>query len=116
MLGHMTENPDAMTQMGNMMNSGMASQTRMNPDTMIGNMTGGMMGSGMMNSEIMTQMMQDPETRDKMIQIMSRHVEDMQELLSSKLTDDEFSTQIMKLMQDHMKEIQDLSNHQINYP
>lgn len=114
MIGHMTENPEAMQQITNMMNSGMGSQGMMNSGMMMGNMSGEMIeawmqGQGiMMNQEMMMQMMQNPETREKIIQIMSEHVTEMQELLSSELTGDEFNTKMIELMQDHMKEMQDL--------
>jgi len=108
MLGHMTENQETMDQMMSMMGS----------YTIMNNMTGGMMGSGMqgmMNQDMMMQMMQDPETREKMIQIMSKHVNEMQELLSSELTDDEFDTQMTELMQIHMNEMQDImSGHSMH--
>ena len=58
MLGHMTENPEAMQQMTSMMGS----------DMMMNDMTGGMTGSGMhemMNHDMMMQMMQNPETKEK---------------------------------------------------
>ena len=101
MLGHMTENPETMQQMKNMMGS----------DMMMNNMTGDMMDSGMqgmMNQDMMMQMMQDPETKEKMVQMMSKHIEEMQNLLSSELTDDEFNSQMMELMQTHMKEMQSM--------
>lgn len=108
LLGHMTENPDAMKQMREMMGS----------DMMMNDMPGSMMYSGMqgmMNQDMMMQMMQDPETREKMIQIMSEHVDEMQKLLSSELTVDEFNVQMAELMQDHMEEMQSLmSNTQMH--
>jgi len=104
MLGHMTENQEAMNQMMGMMDS-----------DMMNNMSGGMMGSGMMNQDMMMQMIQDPEIKEKMIQIMSKHVDEMQNLLSSELTDDEFNTQMSQIMQSHMSEMQDLmSNHSMD--
>jgi hypothetical protein len=46
---------------------------------------------------------------------MSKHVGEMQVLLSSELTDDEFNIQMMIIMQSHMKEMQDLMpNHQMH--
>ena len=101
MLGHMTENQETMEQMRSMMGS----------DMMMNNMTGDMMYSGMqgmMNQDMMMQMMQDPETKEKMVQMMSKHIEEMQNLLSSELTDDEFNSQMMELMQTHMKEMQSM--------
>jgi len=101
MLGHMTENPEAMQQMRSMVGS----------DMMGNNMTEWMMDSGMqgmMSQDMMMQMMHNPETREKMIQIMSKHVDEMQKLLSSKLTEDEFNTQMIELMQDHMTEMHGL--------
>ena len=106
MLGHMTENQEAMQQMMSMMGT----------DMMMNDMTGDMMGSGMqgmMNHDMMMQMMQNPETKEKMIQIMSKHVGEMQQLLSSELTEEEFNEQMTKLMQNHMAEMQELmSSHQ----
>ena len=54
-MGHMTESPEAMAQMQQMMG-------------------GGMMEQGMMSSEMMKEMMEDPETRNKMIGLMSTHI------------------------------------------
>lgn len=99
MLGHMTENPEAMTQM---MDSGM----------MMDGMTGSMMDSSMMNKDMIMQMMQDPEAREKMIEIMTKHVGQMQELLSMELTDEEFNSQMVEMMQIHMDEMQQLMPHQ----
>jgi hypothetical protein len=43
---------------------------------------------------------------------MSKHVGEMQNLLSSELTDDEFNTEMSQIMQSHMNEMQDLmSSH-----
>ena len=102
MLGHMTENQEAMQQMMSMMGTDM--------------MMNGMTGSGMqemMNHDMMMQMMQNPETKEKMIQIMSKHVGEMQQLLSSELTEEEFNEEMTKLMQNHMTEMQELmSGHQ----
>ena len=80
-LGHMTESPDAMTQMQQMM--------------------GGMMEQGMMSSETMKEMMEDPEIRHEMIELMSTHTTEMQELLSSELSDEEFDTKMIELMEKH---------------
>ncbi|MDH3781025.1 MAG: hypothetical protein OES15_09260 [Nitrosopumilus sp.] len=104
----MTENQEAMQQMMGMMGT----------DMMMNDMTGGMMGSGMqemMNHDMMMQMLQNPETKEKMIQTMSKHVGEMQQLLSSELTEEEFNVQMTKLMQNHMTEMQELmSSHQIH--
>jgi len=70
-MGHMTESPEAMAQMQQMMG-------------------GGMMEQEMMSSETMKEMLEDPETRNKMIGLMSTHITEMQELLSSELSDEEF--------------------------
>jgi hypothetical protein len=91
MLGHMTENKETMDQMMGMMGYGM---------------------QGIMDQDMMMQMMQDPETKEKMIQIMAKHVSEMQELLTSELTDDEFNTQMTELMQNHMSEMQGLMSSQ----
>ena len=105
MLGHMTENQEAMQQMMGMMGT-----------DMMNDMTGDMVGSGMqgmMNHDMMMQMLQNPETKEKMIQIMSKHVGEMQQLLSSELTEEEFNEEMTKLMQNHMTEMQELmSGHQ----
>jgi hypothetical protein len=53
-------------------------------------------------------MMQDPETREKMIQIMSEHIPEMQELLSSDLSDENFNQRMIEIMQDHQKSMQEL--------
>ncbi len=79
LLGHMTENPEAMAQIQQMM------------------------GNGMMGSEMMQEMMEDPETRIKMINLMNEHVTDMQELLSSKLSDEEFDATMIELMEKHQQ-------------
>lgn len=101
MIGHMTDNAESMQQMMTMMES-----------NMVDDMSGNMMDSGMMNQDMMMQMMQDPETREKMIQIMTKHVSEMQDLLSLELTDDEFNTQMMELMQNHMSEMKGLMSSQ----
>jgi len=105
MIRHMTDNPESMQQIMNMKGSNM----------MINDMSGDMMGSGMqgmMNQDMVMQMMQDPETREKMIQSMSKHVGEMQDLLSSELTNDEFNTKMTELIESHMKEMQTLMFNQ----
>ena len=81
-MGHMTENPEAMAQMQQMMG-------------------GGMMQQEMMSSEAMKEMMEDPETRNKMIELMSPHITEMQELLSSELSDEEFDAKMIEIMEEH---------------
>ena len=88
-MGHMTESPEAMAQMQQMMG-------------------GGMMEQGMMSSEMMKEMMEDPETRNKMIGLMSTHITEMQELLSSELSDDEFDTKMIDLMEKHQQSMSEL--------
>ncbi len=44
--------------------------------------------------------------------LMSKHIGEMQNLLSSELTDDEFSTKMMELMQSHMNEMQNIMPNQ----
>ena len=90
-MGHMTENPEAMAQMQQMMGDGM-------------------MGKGMMGSEIMKEMMEDPDTRNKMIGQMSTHITEMQELLSSELSDEEFDTKMIELMEKHQQSMSMLMN------
>jgi len=100
MIGHMTENPEAMEQMNQMMS---------------GEMSQGMMGSGMMNQEMMMKLMDDPQTREKMIEIMKEHVSEMNDLLSSNLTEQEFNEKMASMMQEHMKDMQDLMPNQMSH-
>lgn len=88
LLGHMTESPEAMAQIQQMMGDGM---------------TGGMMGS-----EMIQEMIGDPETRIKMINLMDEHVTEMQELLSSELSDEEFDTKMIELMEIHQQSMMEL--------
>ena len=88
-MGHMTESPEAMAQMQQMMG-------------------GGMMEQGMMSSEMMKEMMEDPETRNKMIGLMSTHITEMQELLSSELSDEEFDTKMIELIEKHQQSMSEL--------
>lgn len=88
-IGHMTESPEAMAQMQQMMGGGMVEQ-------------------GMMSSETMKEMLEDPETRNKMIGLMSTHITEMQELLSSELSDEEFDTKMIELMEKHQQSISEL--------
>ncbi|MEE8181341.1 MAG: hypothetical protein V3T67_05840, partial [Nitrosopumilaceae archaeon] len=81
-IGHMTESPEAMAQMQQMMGGEMTGQT-------------------MMSSESMREMMEDPETRNKMIELMSPHITEMQELLSSELSGEEFDTKMNEIMEKH---------------
>jgi hypothetical protein len=81
-MGHMTESPEAMAQLQQMMGGGMTGQT-------------------MMSSESMREMMEDPETRNKMIELMSPHITEMQELLSSELSDEEFDAKMIEIMEEH---------------
>ena len=92
-IGHMTESPEAMAQMQQMMG-------------------GGMMEQGMMSSEMMKEMMEDPETRNKMIGLMSTHITEMQELLSSELSDEEFDTKMIELMEKHQQSMSELMHHE----
>ncbi len=85
-MGHMTESPEAMAQMQQMM------------------------GDGMMGSETIKEMMEDPDTRNKMIGLMSTHITEMQELLSSKLSDEEFDTKMIESMEKHQKSMSELMN------
>ena len=93
MLGHMTENPETMDQLRSMMDN--MTYEMMDSGMMMDGMKGGMMDSGMMNKDMM---MQDPETREKMIQIMAKHIDQMQKLLSMELTDEEFNSQMIVMM------------------
>ena len=62
----------------------------------------------MMNQETMMQIMQNPETREKMIQYMDEHVIEMRELLSSKVSDEEFNSKMLEMMHEHMEQMQEL--------
>jgi len=88
-MGHMTESPEAMAQMQQMMG-------------------GGMMEQRMMSSEMMKEMMEDPETRNKMIGLMSTLITEMQELLSSELSDEEFDTKMIELIEKHQQSMSEL--------
>ncbi len=88
-MGHMTESPEAMAQMQQMMG-------------------GGMMEQGMMSSEMMKEMMEDPESRNKMIGLMSTHITEMQELFSSELSDEGFDTKMIELMEKHQQSMSEL--------
>jgi len=88
-IGHMTESPEAMAQLQQMMGGGMVEQA-------------------MMSSEMMKEMLEDPETRNKMIGLMSTHITEMQELLSSELSDDEFDTKMIELMEKHQQSMSEL--------
>lgn len=98
LLGHMTENSEVMKQMKIMIES-------MNKQGM-GNQ--GMMSSETNHQEMMMKLMQDPESREKMIQLMSKHADEMQQLLSSELIDAEFDKTMVELMEKHMEEMQDV--------
>jgi plastocyanin len=87
-MGHMTESPEAMAEMQQMMGGGMT--------------------GGMMSSEMMTEMMEDPEKRMMMIDLMTEHVEDMQELLTSGLSDDEFDAKMIELMEKHQQSMSEM--------
>lgn len=123
MIGHMTENTEAMqiiSQMigkdGTMMHSGSMISPGLMQKNMTGNMmSSGMQGQGMMMNQDMIQIMQDPETREKMIEIMTEYVDQMQELLSSEITDEEFNEQMSELIQQNMQKMQELmSNNNMN--
>ena len=88
-MAHMTESPEAMAQMQQMMGSRMT-------------------GQGMMNSETMREMMEDPENRMMMIELMNECVVEMQELLSSELSDEEFDTKMIELMEKHQLSMSEL--------
>ena len=99
-IGHMSENQEAMNQMmgANMTQNGI----------MMYNMT------GMMHDNMMMQLLQDPETRKEMIELMKEHISEMDELLSSNLTEEEFNMKMAELMQEHMQSMQDLMpSHQM---
>jgi len=89
MIGHMAENPEAMAQMQQLFG-------------------GGMMEQGMMSSEAMKAMMEEPETRMRMIDLMNESVVEMQELLSSELSDEEFDTKMIELMEKHQQFMSEL--------
>jgi len=89
MIGHMTESPEAMTQIQQMMG-------------------GGMMEQEMMSSEAMKEIMEDPEARMRMIDFMNESVVEMKELLSSELSDEEFDTKMIELMEKHQQSTSEL--------
>ncbi len=89
LMGHMTESPEAMAQMQQMMGGGMTEQ-------------------GMMSSETIREMMEDPETRMMMIELMNECVVEMQELLSSELSDEEFDAKMIELMEKHQESMSEL--------
>lgn len=97
MMGHLVEDNDLLEDMGLefMIQSGMD-----------GNMGQNMMG--MMNSEMMNQIMTDPQKREMMMSMMKEHVFDMDKLLSSNLSDQEFSEKMSQLMYEHMFGMQEL--------
>jgi len=74
-IGHMTESPEAMAQMQQMMGGGK---------------------------------MEDPETRNKMIGLMSTFITEMKELLSSELSDEEFDTKMIELIEKHQQSMSEL--------
>jgi non-homologous end joining protein Ku len=77
---------------------------------------GMMMGNNtrMMHDNMMMELMKEPETREKMIELMKEHISEMNELFSSNLSDDEFNMKMVNLMQDHMQSMQDLmTRHQM---
>ena len=74
-MGHMTESPEAMAQMQQMMGGGK---------------------------------MEDPETRNKMIGLMSTFITEMKELLSSELSDEEFDTKMIELIEKHQQSMSEL--------
>jgi lipoate-protein ligase A len=61
-----------------------------------------------MNTEMMNQIMEDPQKREQMMSMMKEHVADMDELLSSNLSDQEFSEKMLQLMNQHMSEMRGL--------
>lgn len=73
----MMDQNDTMSDMSEMMNSGM-----------------------MMDQNMMMQIMKDPQMRNKMIELMKKHVSDMKELLSSNISEDEFNKRMMELLQE----------------
>jgi len=74
-IGHMTESPESMAQMQQMMGGGK---------------------------------MEDPETRNKMIGLMSTFITEMKELLSSELSDEEFDTKMIELIEKHQQSMSEL--------
>ena len=67
-----------------------------------------MTGQGMMSSETMREMMEDPENRMMMIELMNECVVEMQELLSSELSDEVFDTKMIELMEKHQQSMSEL--------
>jgi len=65
-------------------------------------------------------MAEDPQTRDKMIELMIEHTKQFQELRSQKLDETQFNQKMMELIKQHIKKMQDLmkgnSTHQMMHP
>ena len=98
MLGHMTEDPDTMKQLHNMM-SGTENHEMVNH---------GDSGHDMMGQEMIQQMMQDPQTKEMLLQAITNHVTEMQDLVNADLSDEEFSAQMAQMMENHMSEMKEL--------
>ncbi len=68
----------------------------------------------MMNNNMMIQMMDEPETRDKMTELMIEHTDQFQEIRSQELDDEQFNLQVMELLKqriEKMKELMDSPAH-----
>tara|TARA_B110000495_G_C23017963_1_gene603350 strand:- start:1590 stop:2240 length:651 start_codon:yes stop_codon:yes gene_type:complete len=98
LLGHMAENQNMMKQMKKIVDS-TNKQSMTNQNTT---------SSKMLNQEMMIQLMQNPETREKTIQLISNHVDEVQNLLSFELEQSEFDKNMVELMKNHMDEMQHL--------
>ncbi|GKS67278.1 hypothetical protein YTPLAS73_08250 [Nitrosarchaeum sp.] len=120
MIGHMSETPEAFKEMMSMMGSVNMTDhmgSGMNQQ-MIGNISqdGMMMGNmtTMTHGNMVMELMKAPETREKMMELMKKHISEMNELFSSNLSYDEFNMKMADLLQDHMQSMQDLmSNRQM---
>ncbi len=107
MMGHMSENSESFKEMMNMMGYANITDSK-DYGMMMGNMTG-------IHDNMMIELMKDPETREKMMELMKEHISEMNDLFSSNLSYDEFNIKMDDLMQEHMQSMQELiPNHQMS--
>ncbi len=62
----------------------------------------------MMNNNMMIQMMDEPETRDKMTELMIEHTDQFQEIRSQELDDEQFNLQVMELLKQRIEKMKEL--------
>lgn len=111
MLGHLYDNPQTLDQMKKMMQS-LENGTMSSGQTgMIGTGNHGMgSDSGMMMKEMMQSLLDNPETRQKTLEYMKRHISEMNRILSGELTHDQMIQHLSDEMKKHMEEMQSLMN------